>query len=315
MAKASSIFRAAEAALWASYGLEPTEVWLRLSGGENVRVQIVGSGPPVLFLHGGSSSGANWAPLVAGMTHWKCLVVDRPGCGLSDPVAGGAKPSHFSEVEAFADGLAAELLDGLDVDRAHLVSTSYGGYFALRGAAAQPDRVDRIVEIAWPMGAPAGSVPLAMRLAALPGLGVLMTRVPPTRRAVRTILQQLGLGPALEAGKISDEFIEWFLASLRHTNTMINELRANPKIITPIGGVNDRMLLQPELLERVAAPVQFIWGEDDPLGGAAVAEKFAAQFSDAELEVLPSTGHAPWIDEPELCARLATEFLATHRAS
>jgi pimeloyl-ACP methyl ester carboxylesterase len=80
VAKAPSIFRAAEAALWASYGLEPTEVWLWLKGGENVRVQIVGSGPPVLFLHGGSNSGANWAPLVAGMTDWKCLVVDRPGC-------------------------------------------------------------------------------------------------------------------------------------------------------------------------------------------------------------------------------------------
>jgi hypothetical protein len=98
-----------------------------------------------------------------------------------------------------------------------------------------------------------------MRLAAVPGLGVLMTRIPPTRRAVRIILKQLGLGPALANGKISDEFIEWFLAALGHTDTMINELRANPKVITPIGGVNDRMLLQPELLERVVAPEQFIW--------------------------------------------------------
>jgi pimeloyl-ACP methyl ester carboxylesterase len=289
-------------------------VWVRLGGGENVPVQIVGSGPPVFFLHGGSSSGVNWAPLVAGMTDWKCLVVDRPGCGLSDAVAGGAKPTYFSEVEAFANGLVADLLDGLEVDRAHLLSTSYGSYFAMRGAAAHPDRVDHIVAIAWPMGAPAGYVPMSMRLAALPGLGAMTTRIPPTRLAVRMILKQLGLGPALDSGKINDEFIEWFLALLRHTDTMINELRANPKVITPIAGVNDRMLLQPKLLARITAPVYFIWGEDDPLGGAAVAEKFAAQFSDAELEVLPSTGHAPWIDEPKLCATLATRFLGANRS-
>ncbi len=64
----------------------------------------------------------------------------------------------------------------------------------------------------------------------------------------------------------------------------------------------------------IRARRQFIWGEDDPLGGAAVAQEFAALFRDAELEVLPSTGHAPWIDEPELCATLATRFLGADRS-
>lgn len=152
-----------------------------------------------------------------------------------------------------------------------------------------------------------------LRLAAVPGLGALTTRIAPTRLEVRMILKQLGLGPALDSGKISDEFVEWFFALLRHANTMINELRSNSKVITPIAGVLDRMLLRPELLARITAPVQFIWGDHDPLGGAPVAEKFAAQFSDAELEVLPSTGHTPWIDDPELCVMLATRLLGANR--
>ena len=313
MAKSVAAYRAAEEALWASVGVMPTETWVRLRGGENVRVQIMGDGPPVLFLHGGSSSGANWAPLVARLSGWRCLVVDRPGCGLSDPVAGGAKLTDRAQIEAFADGLVADLLDGLDVDRAHVVATSYGGYFAMRGAAASPDRVGRIVEIAWMMGAPTGEVPLSMRLAAIPGLGALVTRIPPTRWAIRVILRQLGLGPALESGKLSNEFLEWFFAVLRHTNSRVNEFRANPQVIRPIAGISAEMVLPPELLSRVAAPVKFIWGHDDPLGGQAVAEPLAQQFPNAELEMLPSAGHAPWIDEPDVCAMQIDAFFAADR--
>lgn len=296
--------------MWSSVGMAPAETWVRLRGGENVRIQVVGDGQPVVFLHGGSSSGANWAPLLAHLNGWKSFVVDRPGCGLSDPVAGGSKIKDISTVEAFADGLLADLLDGLELDTAHVISTSFGGYFAFRGAAAQPERVDRLVEIAWPMGAPIGKAPSSMRLAAIPGLGAMTIKIPPTRFAIKVILKQLGMRRALENGRITDEFIDWFLALLRHTDTMANELRANPKIVTPIAGINERMVLSAELTGRITSPVLFIWGAEDPLGGASVALRFAEQFDDARVEMLPLAGHAPWVDEPERCATLVSDFLA-----
>lgn len=310
MARDSARYRQAEAALWASVGVAPLERWVRLRGGEYVRVQTVGEGPPVLLVHGGSSSGASWAPLVAGVDGFRLEVVDRPGCGLSDPVARGGEFVDIADIENFADGLVADILDGIEVDRAHLVATSLGGYFAMRGAAAHPERVDRIVEIAWPMGAPIEHVPVSMRVAAIPGLGAIMTKLPPTRSAVRMILKQIGLSRALEAGRIGDEFFEWFQALLRHTDTMANEIRANPRVVTPIGGMNERMVLSDDLIERIGAPVLFVWGGEDPMGGEAVARPFVGRFSDASVEMLPLAGHAPWIDEPEQCARLVRDFLA-----
>lgn len=308
MANDTVRYRAAEAALWSSFDVAPSEEWVRLTTGEDVRVQILGDGPPVLFVHGGSAAGANWAPLVARLGDFRCLVVDRPGCGLSDPIAGGRK-LLAGELEAFADGFVADLVDGLGIDRVHLVPTSMGGYFALRGAAAHPERVDRIVGVAWLMGAMVGSLPISMRIATVPGLGQLMTRLPPPRFAVVRILRQLGLGPALDAGLVGDEFVDWFLALLRDTDSMRNELRAVPSIVTPIKGMNEQTLIPPEVLGRIEAPTLLLWSADDPIGGADVARVFAEHLPDATLELLPDGGHAPWVSHADRCADSVRSFL------
>jgi hypothetical protein len=50
-------YRKAEHRLWESVGLEPTEQYADLARiGVRVRVQQVGEGPPVLFIHGGPNS-------------------------------------------------------------------------------------------------------------------------------------------------------------------------------------------------------------------------------------------------------------------
>ena len=192
-------YRASEARYWRAEGTEPTETWANLrSTNLRVRAQITGTGPPVLFVHGGSTSGTGWAPLAARLPGFRCVLLDRPGCGLSDPVR---RPMRsMASFEPFADDLVADVLDALDVDRAHLVATSFGAYFALRAAAAHPERVDRVLLLGFPIGADVQHTPLSMRLTATPGLESLMTRMPVGERMARSMLRQLGLGPALDAG-------------------------------------------------------------------------------------------------------------------
>jgi hypothetical protein len=80
-------YRDAEATFWSSFGRRPSaEHHVRLpTTGTTVRVQEVGEGPPVLFLHGGPNTGSTWVPLVAHLDGLRCLLVDRPGTGLSAP--------------------------------------------------------------------------------------------------------------------------------------------------------------------------------------------------------------------------------------
>jgi pimeloyl-ACP methyl ester carboxylesterase len=303
-------FRRHEQALWASVGVTPSERRVRLSPtGCMVRVQECGAGPPLLFVHGAANGGSSWADLVARLDGFRCLLVDRPGCALSDPLPTPLR--RIEEIETYADGLIVDLLDALDIERAHVVATSYGGYFALRGAAAHPERIDRIVVLGWTIGAPMAKVPFVLRVMAVPGVGRLSGLIPRNERIVRRILRQAGLGGALDSGAFSPTALEWFTSVLRDTPTMRNELAATPRVIRPIGGMNERVLLPVGLRARIAAPSLFLWGEGDPNGGAAIAQDFVAPFPDARLELLAAAGHSPWIDAPDHVAVAITSFLTS----
>lgn len=308
MGKQLERFRQAEARLWASVGLTPTEHRVRLRTGETVRVQETGEGPPVLLVHGAANAGASWSSLMGALPDFRCFALDRPGCGLSEPIANGPL-SDIDDIEAYADRLIADTLDALDLPSAAVLATSYGGYFALRGAAAHPTRVDKIVEYSWLMGAPMDRVAMSMRLAALPGMQALMAKVPVTRAMVKGLLRQIGLERAIDTGTFTDDMIDWFLSVQRDTDTMANDMASSPKAISSIRGLNERMLHTDDLLSRVTMPALFLWGDEDPNGGVAVAEEFVTRLPDARLEVIPEAGHAPWIDELDLCATRTREFL------
>ena len=296
-----------ERRLWASIGLDPVERVVTLERlGTTARVLEVGEGPPILFVHGASASGANWAPLVAHLEGFRCLLLDRPGCGLSAPL--DADLSDLDRFGAVAGELVSDVLDGLDVPTAHIVATSLGGHYALRSAAAHPDRIDRMVEFGFVPGAPLTQLPMSMRIAAVPGLGKLMTSIPPTRGAVRMVLRQLGMGAALKDGRISPELFDWFHALLRHTRTMRSDSNV-PRALVQKAGTGAETL-PASLLAEVRCPILFAWGETDPMGGADVAKLFVSLVPESKLELWPETGHAPWIEHPERAAALVADFLA-----
>jgi pimeloyl-ACP methyl ester carboxylesterase len=304
-------YRAAEAAAWASFGLHPREFVVPF--GEDataLRVHEFGTGTPVLFIHGGSASGANWAQLVGPLTNrlpdHRLLLIDRPGCGLSEPAAFDHTVEGF---QGFADGFVSAALDGLEIDRAHVVATSMGGHLAVRSAAAHPERIGRMVELAYCFGAEAKRFPSSMRIATLPGIGKVMVRIPPNRMAIKAILKQLGLGEAMSDGRLDDIAVDWFLSLMRDTPTMRNELAANPDLLHWRTGLNPDVRLDSELLQRITTPSLFVWSEGDPIGGAEVARSFTAQIPGARLELLDDPSHAPWLGEPDRCAELIADFL------
>jgi len=303
-------YAAAEAALWDAAGVEPTVRFLTLASGPSVRVQEVGDGPPVLFVHGGINNGTSWSNLIGLLPGFRCIALDRPGCGFSDPIGGAAGLAEIGAVKNYADSLIVEVLDALDLERATVVATSFGGFFAFRGASAHPDRFERIVEMSWSMGAPMEKVVLSLRAGAVPGMRQLMAKMPVSRGAVRMMLRQIGLKRAIGNGRFGDDMVEWFYVMLRDTDTMANEMRSTPAIFTPIAGLNEDMLFTDDELGRISSPVQFIWGAEDPNGGETVARALVARFPDAALQMLDEAGHAPWIDEPERCVELMLPFFS-----
>jgi 2-hydroxy-6-oxonona-2,4-dienedioate hydrolase len=299
-------YRQAERRWFASQGIEPVEQRVHLRRLDvDVRVQTIGEGAPTLFLHGGPNSGATWAQLAAGVPGLQCLLLDRPGTGLSDPLPDPVTPRNM---ESYASTLAVDVLDALGLDRVHVVASSFGGYIALHSAAAHPERFDRMVQMACPAMAPGMKTPPFMRVMMTPGLGGLVRVLPPNPRAVRSIMRQIGHGASLDAGRISQDLLDWYLALQQHTDTMANDGR----MISTAGGLTGfdaRLTIPDEVLTQVRTPTYFLWGEDDTFGGVETARRTLEPMPDAELEMLPDSGHLPWIDEPDRAAKVVTAHL------
>lgn len=252
-------YRQAEQRLWASVDVAPTERRVTLPRlGVAVRVQEVGDGPPVLFVHGGPNAGAGWAPLIGELDGFRSLLIDRPGTGLSEPLA--IDRGNVAEV---GDTFVADVLDALELDRAHVVASSFGGFLALRSAAATPQRVERMVQMACPAGAPGMGMPGFMKALVAPGLGRLVSALPASERAARMTLRQIGHAKSLDAGGIAAAVVDWFVALQRHTDTMRHEAR----LIAGLGSLRgwaDELTLTDALLARVTTLTHFLWGPTTP---------------------------------------------------
>ena len=153
-------------------------------------------------------------PLAVRLDGFRCILVDRPGCGLSPRLESGR--TDMAGLARYADALVVDILDAIGAADAHVVGTSFGGYFALRTAAVHPHRVKRLVVLGWIFGAPTRSLPLVMRIAMQPLLGRLAVRVPPNERMARSMLKQIGLRNAVESGRFGPVEMAWFLSLLRH---------------------------------------------------------------------------------------------------
>ena len=299
-------YRAAEQRLWRSIGAAPVEHSIHLERNDvDVRIQEIGAGPPVLFIQGANTSGASWARLAARVAGFRCLILDRPGTGLSQPLRRRIDPSSLP---AIADTLVVDILDALQLPSAHLVATSLGGYVALRTAAASPERVDRMVQFSWPVGAPIKNLPWILRAMAIPGLGRLAASMPANERTVRMLFRRMGHAAKLKDGRITQADIDCYLALLRDTDTMRNEIAPARALISPIRGL-DRIQLTDEALAKVSCPTLFIWGGRDLFGGAKTAQELVARIPGAELELMPEAGHSPWLDDLDHCASAVAEFL------
>ena len=168
---------------------------IKVGSGRRVHVIEAGKGPPVVLLHGSSTSSLLLLPLLERLKGLRGIVVDRPGFGLSDP-AGVSRVRFRDAAVEFLD----EALDELELDTLALAGNSMGGTWALWYALARPDRVRQLVLL--------GAAPL------LPG-----TRVPPPLRVMATSV----VGELLERlTKPSPKLVVRMMTSMGEKDTIIN---------------------------------------------------------------------------------------------
>jgi pimeloyl-ACP methyl ester carboxylesterase len=297
-------YRAAEQAFWESYSSSPTDRWLDLRRPPTrVRVQEVGDGPPLVFLHGGPGAGALFAPLVSLLPDFRCITIDRPGCALSPPI------SYAGErVDELMADVVSSCLDALDIDRARLVTSSFGGSCVLWLAQRYPDRVARICHLGCPAFLAQSKLPFMVKLMATPGLGFVAARLPMNRSGVKTFMRSMGERHLVESERLPKAFIDWWIALGRDTDTMRNEREAIRNAVTWRGPPKD-LLFTDESIQSLEHPMYFYWGADEPFAKSSYAVNLVRGMKNATIDVVPNAGHIPWFGEREDAAERVRSFM------
>ena len=111
------------------------------AGALEVAYDDVGTGPAVVFVHGGLGNRAMWAPQVRALaTTFRCLAYDLRGHGAT---RGGEDADAFTPA-LLRDDLVA-FADALGLARFSVVGLSVGGMVAQELALSHPDRLHRLV--------------------------------------------------------------------------------------------------------------------------------------------------------------------------
>ena len=254
----------------------------------------VGSGAPVLLIHGsgpGVSAWANWRLLLPVLAQTRRVIApDMRGFGFTQ------RPANPAEAKAYTMAAwvqqAVDLLDALNIEQTDLVGNSFGGALALALAIAHPQRVRRLVLM--------GSVGVPFQIT--PGLDAVWGYTPSLEN-MRSLLDIFAYSRAL----VTDE-----LAQLRYQASIqpgFQEAFA-AMFPAPRQAWVDAMASPEAAIRALPHPTLVVHGREDqviPLGNSLTLAQWIER---SQLHVFGQCGHWTQIEHAARFARLVENFLA-----
>jgi epoxide hydrolase 4 len=266
--------------------------------GGTLHVRVIGSGPPVLLLHGFPDSSLGFRELCESLAArgFRAIAPDLLGYGLSD------KPRGIAPYRATAvvEDLAA--LVRWAGGRVALLGHDWGGFLAFCLAAEHPELVSRLVILNAP-------------------------HPESYARALRSSFQLFRawyilffqLRRIAEWVVTSRLFFRWMMRQLVARRELMTEARVEagrrellrPGAITGALGYYRAMFRWRVRCERrIEAPTLILWGDADPSLGLGLLDDIGQHVADVRVERVPGAGHFVHWDEPELVVREVSGFLS-----
>lgn len=286
--------------MFARYGLDAAVEWLVDRSGRRTAAVVAGTGETTLLIHGSISNAGEWA-LVAPHLGGRIVAVDWPGSGLTPPVG-----IRGMGIRRFALEWLDSVLEAIG-DPVRIVGSSAGGYLALLYALAQPQNVDRIVQIGSLPGL-TSKTPFVFRLFATPGVGrVILAQHPKNAEANR---KQVFSNLVADADRIPVDMLAFDLAASALPGAAQSAYDFCRALINPLAGVRKELLFADEALNTLSVPFHILWGSlDNLLKPEAALSRFDAADA-ASTEIVPGAGHLMTLEAPEQIADSINEFFA-----
>lgn len=245
-------------------------------------VEIAGSGPPVVYLHGPWGLRVDRA-FVARLAETNTVFAPRfPGTSKGNEEAVHALDSWLDLIVYHG-----ELIDRLALDAPPFVGHSVGGLVAAEFAAAAPRSVGRLVLID-PVGLWRDDLPVRNWM----------------------VLNDSERRPSLFADPDGAAAATFFAVPkdpaerIEALAQMIWAQACTGKFVWPIP---DRGLKQ--RMHRIAAPTLVVWGKADRIIAPDYAQEFATRIAGAQVALIDRAGHLSHLEQPDAVAKAVQAFL------
>lgn len=240
-----------------------------------------GDSAPVIFSHGILMDHEMFAPQVAALRdEFRCVSWDERGHGAT------TQEGSWTYWDSARDLIG--LMDRLEIERAHLVGMSQGGFLQLRATLLAPERVRGLVFIDSQAG------PENPEMTPVYDGFVATWRAGPTRDLAERVAT-ITLGPAEH-----EPWIEKWLA--RDPDDVVEPYRT----LTGREDLHDR-------LGEIEAPAIVIHGDADPAISMDKAEALCAGLPRCEGVVrIEGGGHASNLSHPGIVTEALRDFLRRH---
>jgi pimeloyl-ACP methyl ester carboxylesterase len=253
------------------------------ANGLDIGYDVRGAGPPIVLLHGSTSTGsADFAAQL--MLFSKAFLAHLPD-------ARGHRRTRWDAADGFTyDMLVDDVIafaDALGLDTFHLLGFSMGAMTALQVASRQPDRIRTLVAI-----------------------GITTQREPRASVVRRT----------LDPDRIERDDPRWAAALARLHDPVQGEGAWRRLLPAIAADVAVQPLLTPRDLHRIEAPTLIVAGDRDPFVPVDHAWGIKRQLRDARLLIVPDCGHEVAAKRPAILNEAlegfyrSTEPIAQQRA-
>lgn len=252
-------------------------------GGLFVRYNDVGSGEPVLLIHGLGGSIESWINNTGELAKsLRVIAVDLPGFGLSD------KPKMNYTIKFYQE-FVARFLKILKLEEVSIVGSSLGGHVAAEVAINHPGLVKRLVMIS-----PPGALPRSFK-----GTPALMRYSKVINaKSVRQVRRALS---AVDNKPVDDSYAQIVYQKMSMPGAreaFLSALLGSAKAPR----LNNR-------LHKIKASTLVLWGKEDIMIPVRFAEPFV-NMKNCRIIMLENCGHRPHVDRPALFNKLVVDFLA-----
>ncbi|MEZ5840126.1 MAG: alpha/beta fold hydrolase [Hyphomicrobiales bacterium] len=258
-------------------------------GGLRTNVHDIGSGQPVVMIHGsgpGVSAYANWRLTMPALAEkFRVIAPDVIGFGYTD------YPENLGfDLDMWVEHFLG-LMDALEVDKVDIIGNSFGGALALHVARRRPERVRRMVL----MGSAAISFPLTDGLDAVWGYE---PGVPQMRR----LLDIFAYNRAL----VTDE-----LAEVRYRASIREGVQEAFSALFPAPRQRwvDALALSEAELKEIPHPALVVHGREDKVIPPEASVRIFNLLPDARLHMFGRCGHWTQIEHAAAFNRLIIDFL------